>query len=326
MAVSDTLFTYGPGNVTSLLATTFSNMSPDLADDIYKHIPLLAWLGLKKKVTADGGASILRSMIYAKNSTFGFYASDDIIDTTIQDELTTAQWQWKQAATSVSVTGRIEMQNMGKSQVINIVKAKTQSALLALKDGINRVLWTSGITNQSGVGTQITPLATLVNNTGTVGDINGGTNTWWQSVIQASGSFAARGLSDLRSVWNQINVNNPQGPADLILSDRTSFEAYESVLVPAVRISDTTMAGDLGFSNLKYKEATWTFDINAIAGNIFLLNSNSLELVQHKNRMFTISDFVKPSDQDLKVAQVFWAGELTTDNRRKHGLLTGVTA
>jgi hypothetical protein len=325
MAVSDVLFTYGPGNVTSLLATTFSNMSPDLADDIYKAIPALAWLAMKKRITADGGASILRSLIYAKNATFGFYSSDDIIDTSIQDELTTAQWQWKQAATSVSVTGRIEMQNMGKSQVIDIVKAKTQSALLALKDGINQKLWVSGLTNQASVGISITPLATLVNNTGTVGDINGGTNTWWQSVVQASGSFAARGLADLRSVWNQINVNNPQGPADLLLSDRPSYEAYESVLVPAVRIQDTKM-GDLGFSNLKYKEAVWTFDVNAIAGDIFLLNSMSLELVQHKNRLFSMSEWVKPSDQDLKTAQVFWAGELTTNNRRKHGLLTGVTA
>ena len=325
MAVADTLFTYGTGNVTSLLATTFSNMSPDLADNIYKAIPALAWLAMKKRVTADGGASILRSVIYAKNSTFGFYASDDVIDTTIQDELTTAQWQWKQAATSVTVTGRIEMQNMGKSQIIDIVKAKTQSALLSLKDGINKNLWTSGLTSQTNVGTQVTPLATIVNNTGTVGDINGGTSTWWQSVIQASGSFAARGLSDLRSVWNQINVNNPQGPADLLLSDRPSYEAYESVLVPAVRISDTKM-GDLGFSNLKYKEATWTFDSNALAVYIFLLNSGSMELVQHKNRLFTMSEWVKPSDQDLKTAQVFWAGELTTNNRRKHGLLTGVTA
>ena len=106
-----------------------------------------------------------------------FMHSDDIIDTSIQDELTTAQWQWKQAATSVSVTGRIEMQNMGKSQVIDIVKAKTQSAILALKDGINQKLWSSGLTSQTNVGTQVTPIATIVNNTGTVGDINGGTST-----------------------------------------------------------------------------------------------------------------------------------------------------
>ena len=185
------------------------------------------------------------------------------------------------------------MQNMGKSQVIDIVKAKTQSAILAIKDGINQKLWAA-----SQIGNNITPLVAIVSNTGTIGDINGGTNSWWQSVSQASGSFAARGLSDMRSVWNQINVNNPQGPADLAISDRTSYEAYESVLVPAVRISDTSM-GELNFTSLKYKEATWTFDVNAISGDIFLLNSGSMELVQHKNRLFTMSEWVKPAQQDL---------------------------
>jgi hypothetical protein len=84
--------------------------------------------------------------------------------------------------------------------------------------------------------------------------------------------------------------------------------------------------GDLGFSNLKYKEAVWTWDPNCNSGYVYLLNSKALELVQHQNRLFTMSEWVKPANQDLKVAQVFWAGELTTNNRRKLAVLTGVTA
>lgn len=320
MAVNDQIFTYGPGNVTSLIATTLSNYGKDLADNVFNAIPALAWLAMKKRVTEDGGATIIRSVMYAKNSTAQFYSSDDVLDTSIQDNFTAAQWQWRQAAASVSVTGRIENQNMGKSQVIDYVKAQVNGAVLSIKDLIDARLFAS-----SQTGSNVTPLNAIINNTGTVGDINGGTNVWWQSTVQASGSFAARGLSDLRSVWNQINVHNPQGPADLVLSDRNSYEAYESVLVPTVRYSDTKM-GDLGFTNLKYKDAVWTFDLNATAGNVYLLNSQALELVQHSNRIFTMSDWVKPADQDLKTAQVFWMGELTTNNRRKQGLLTGVTA
>src|SRR5690348_9294602 len=107
MAVSDTVFTYGPANVTSLIATTLSNSAKDLADNVHKAIPLLAWLGIKKKITEDGGATIIRPVVYASNSTAGFYASDDVLDTTIQDNFTAAQFQWRQAAASISVTGRI---------------------------------------------------------------------------------------------------------------------------------------------------------------------------------------------------------------------------
>jgi hypothetical protein len=84
--------------------------------------------------------------------------------------------------------------------------------------------------------------------------------------------------------------------------------------------------GDLGFSNLKYKDAVWTWDPNATSGNIFLLYSKALELVQREKRLFSLSEWVKPAAQDRMTAQIFWAGELTTKNRRKLGKLTSVTA
>jgi len=271
-------------------------------------------------VTEEGGATIVRSVVYGSNSTAGFYASDDVLDTTIQDNFTASQYQWRQAAASISVTGRIELQNAGRAQVIDYAKAQIDNALASLKETIDIKLFSSAQT-----GPNITPINAIISNTGTVGDINGGTNTWWQSTQTTSGSFAARGLSDLRTTWDNVSVKMPAGGPDLLLSDQTSYEAYEATLIPTVRYSDVNM-GDLGFSNLKYKEAVWTWDPNATSGNIYLLNSKAIELVQHQSRLFTMSEWVKPANQDLKVAQVFWAGELTTNNRRKLGLLTSVTA
>lgn len=320
MAVNDTVFTYGPGNVQSLIATTLSKYGKTLADNIHKAIPLFAWLSIKKRVTEEGGATVVRSIVYGSNSTAGFYASDDILDTTIQDNFTAAQWQWRQAAASVTVTGRIELQNSGSSQVIDYAKAQIDNALASLKEQIDIKLFASAQT-----GPNITPLPAIISSSGTVGDISGTTNAWWQSTSTTSGSFAARGLSDLRTAWDTVSVKMPAGGPDLILSDQTSYEAYEATLTPTVRYSDVSM-GDLGFSNLKYKEAVWTWDPNASSGNIYLLNSKALELVQHEKRLFTMSEWVKPANQDLKVAQVFWAGELTTNNRRKLAVLTSVTA
>lgn len=320
MAVPDTVFTYGPANVTSLIATTLSTYGKTLADNIHKAIPALAWLSIKKRVTEEGGATIVRSVVYGSNSTAGFYASDDILDTTIQDNFTAAQYQWRQAAASITVTGRIELQNAGKAQVIDYAKAQIDNALASLKEAIDIKLFATAQT-----GANITPLNAIIANSGTVGDISGTTNSWWQSTQTTSGSFAARGLSDLRTAWDTVSVKMPAGGPDLILSDQTGYEAYEATLTPTIRYTDVNM-GDLGFSNLKYKDAVWTWDPNATAGYIYLLNSKALELVQHSNRLFTISEWVKPANQDLKVAQVFWAGELTTNNRRKLALLTGVTA
>jgi hypothetical protein len=320
MAISDTIFTMGPSNVTSLLATTFSKYSKNMADNIFSQIPLLAFLALKNQVTENGGATLVRPIVYAKNSTAAAYASDDVLDTTIQDVFTAAQYQWRQYAASIAIPGRIERQNSGDSQVVDYVTAQIQTAELSLKDKLNNDLWAS-----AQVGSKVTPLPAIVAATGSVGDISASTQSWWQSTSQTSGSFAARGLSDMRSVWNQINVRNPVGPADMIISDRTSYEAYEATIVPQLRLSDTKL-GDLGFENFKYKTATWTFDPVAVSGNIYMLNSRVLELVQHARTQFTLTEWVKPANQDLKVAQILWMGELTTNNRRKMGVLTSVTA
>jgi len=303
-----------------LIATTLSTYGKQLADNVHKAIPLLAWLTIKKRVTEEGGASIIRPVVFASNSTAAFYSSDDVLDTTIQDNFTAAQWQWRQAAASIVVTGRIELQNAGRAQVIDYAKAQIDNALASLKETIDIKLFAT-----AQAGSNITPLNAIISNTGTIGDINGGTNAFWQSTQTASGSFAQRGMSDLRTAWDNVAVRMPAGGPDLILSDQTGYEAYEATLTPTVRYTDVSM-GDLGFVNLKYKEAVWTWDPNATAGYVYGLNSKALELVQHTNRLFTISEWVKPANQDLKVAQVFWAGECTTNNRRKLFLLTGVTA
>lgn len=320
MATPDVVFTMGPANVTSLIATTLSTYGKSLGDNVHKAIPALAWLAIKKRVTEEGGATIVRSVVFGSNSTAGFYASDDVLDTTIQDNFTSAQFQWRQAAASIIVTGRIALQNAGRAQVIDYAKAQIDNALASLKETIDIKLFASAQT-----GSNITPLYAAISNTGTYGDINGTTNAWWQSTQTTSGSFAARGLSDLRTAWDTVAVKMPAGGPDLLLSDQTSYEAYEATLTPTVRYSDVSM-GDLGFVNLQYKQAVWTWDPNATTGTIFGLNSKALELVQHSDRLFTLSKWVKPLNQDLEGAQVFWAGELTSNNRRKHFQLTGVTA
>lgn len=84
--MADQIFTYGPANVGSLIATTLSNYGRELSDNVHKAIPLFAWLSVKKKITEDGGATIVRPVVYSSNSTAAFYASDDVLDTTIQDK------------------------------------------------------------------------------------------------------------------------------------------------------------------------------------------------------------------------------------------------
>jgi len=59
---------------------------------------------------------------------------------------------------------------------------------------------------------------------------------------------------------------------------------------------------------------------------MYMLNEAYLNLVIDAETDFVTTPFVKPSDQAGKVAQILFMGALTTNNRRRHGVLNTITA
>lgn len=321
MAVG-TLFTWGPANVDSLLATTLSVFTDkELNDNIFKGIPTWSYLNEKNRVTKNGGASLLVRLLYQKNSTAAFFSGYDIIDTTPQEGLTAAQFKWGRAAASISISGQEQDANSGEAEVSDLLQDKVSQALQSLTDLMAIQLYAAANNSKA-----VSNLPLFVDTTSTIGDINSSTNSWWQSTVLASGSMAARGRSDMTNVYNTISIQGRKAtPPDFGVTTQTVYEAYEALLAPAVRFSDTKM-GDLGFTNLKFKNITLMFDPNVASGEMYFLNSDALKLVVHSKRNFARTPMVKPANQDALTGQIIWQGQLTTNNRRKLGKFTGMTA
>lgn len=319
--MSDTLFTMGPTYVDSLLATTLSNIREELTEEVFNSNPTFAYLNSKGRAILDGGASIVEPLMYGKNTTAQAYDGFDILDTTPQGGLTAAQFKWKQYSVTVSVSGReSEIQNTGKEQAINLITSKVQQATMSLEDRLAIDLFAATQSTKK-IGT----LVTLIDATSTVGDINSTSNSFWQATVTASGSFAAQGVSDMRTTWNTISIYKPKGMADFLVSDQTTYERYEATVLPHLRIQNEQL-GDLGFTNLKFKGATYAYDANATSGVIYFLNSKNLKLCVHKNRNFAAGSFIEPTNQDAKTKKILWAGEMVVNSRRKLGKNTSVSA
>ena len=195
-----TLFTYGPANVDVLLTTTqsvLSQMSKDgfLNDAVFNTIPLLDWLQRKNQVTKQGGASILAPILSASNSTFAAYNGLDLIDTTAQEGMTMAQYKWKNYAGTIALVGDEMRANGGQAKLFDYVKAKTQQAVMTARNTIAVDLFASSQDSK-----KVEALPVLVDATSTVADINSTTNSFWQAQVVASGSFAGRGLADMRDL------------------------------------------------------------------------------------------------------------------------------
>jgi len=319
----------------SVLSTTLANYRPQIEDNVFKSMPLAYWLMGKypaqpnsqsesrgQKKVLDGGQYIVVPLMYGKNTTARSYSGYGVLDTTPQEGITSAQFNWKQASVSVSISGLEERQNSGEEKIIDLLKTKIMQAEMSLQDEYSRQWSGTG-----GDGSQDTNgLQNIVSATTTTGGLSGTSYSWWRSTVNSAvGSFATNGLTKMRSTYNSISKGNDH--PDLIISDQTSFEYYESVLQPQERFTDTNTA-DAGFENLKFKGAVMMFDNNTYfpAGYMYFLNSKYLNWNVHRDADFKTEDFIRPADQDARVAQIITMGELTVSNRSRLGVMTGITA
>jgi len=318
---AELLFTHGPANVGTLLATTLENRRDTIADAVFSKHVLLNWLNQKGRIVKRGGASIVGAVIEASNSTAESYDDGDTLTTTHQEEATTYQYRWKQYSVSINLFGREErVQNAGASVVHDIVQTKLDVADRSLAEKMNTDLFAG-----APGAKDLNSLVTLIDATSTIGDIDSSANTFWQSDVNAGGSFSAEGLKNMRDLWYDLSKLEGAGDPDLLLTTSDVFGFYESQLVPQQRYQQTT-EGNGSFMNLLFKSAPVMFDTQATSGVIYYLNSEVLKFCTNSDTDFALTPWVKPSDQDIRVAQILFAGQMLTDNRRKLGKITGVTA
>jgi hypothetical protein len=304
-----------------LIATTFDKVRPVLADQITTEVPLLAALNSKMKVTEDGGKRIVRPVLYAFNDTVGSYDGYDLVDTTPQDGFGDAIYEWKQHSGSVTIDGRTELLNAGSSRIIAILQAKIEQLRVSIEEDLGTMLWGAGTGNG---GKDFLGIQAIVADSGTLGGIDPTTETWWKSQVVSSADLSTiDGVRTLNSVLNSRRIAKSR--PDFEFTDQTSFEAYEALAAPNIRFQDLKMA-DLGFETVAHKTAEVLFDNDCPAGKWYFINSKYLEFVRHSQRWLDMGPFKSPVNQDAKTALVLSMGELVTDVRRAHAVISSVVS
>lgn len=311
----------GNASFDSLLSTTLANYRDQLTDNIFTARPLTNHLMDKGRMRmVDGGTKIVEPLIYGQNDTVGSYSGYDTISLTAQEGISAAEYDWKQYAASIAISGIEEAKNNGEAAIINLLEAKIMQAEESMREGFNQMFFGDGTGNS---GKDWLGLAALVDSTTVVGGIDpaGVGNSWWGSYEE--GTAGALSLADMSTAYNSVSVGNDH--PDMVLTTQTLFEKYESLLQPQLRYTDAKTA-DAGFQNLLFKSAPVVYDVHAPAGNVFFINSKYLTLVGHSGKWFEQTEFVRPENLDAQYALIMCYGNLTCRNRAKQGKLTGRTA
>ena len=303
-------------NFDALLSTTLANYRDQLTDNIFTARPLTYFLQDKGRIRMlNGGTKIVEPLIYGQNSTVASYSGYDTISLTAQSGITAAEYDWKQYAASIAISGIEEAKNNGEQEIINLLEAKIMQAEESMREGFNTMFYADGTGNS---GKDWNGLGNIVEASGTVGGIDRSTEAYWRSYEENTSE--ALSLAKMATAYNSVSVGNDH--PDMVLTTQTLFEKYEALLQPQLRYTDTKTA-DAGFQNLLFKAAPVVYDEGCTAGVMFFLNSKYLTLVGHSGKWFSQTEFVRPENLDARYALIMC---LTCRNAAKQGKLTAKTA
>ena len=308
-------------NIGEIVATTLRNRQGELADNVTNHNALFMRLNKKGNIRPlDGGRTIVQELEYAENSTVAWYSGYETLNTTPQEVFDAAEYDWKQLAGTVSISGLEEVKNSGKEAIINLLDARISNLRKSLRNSASTAIYADG-TGSSGK--ELGGLQLLIDDdptaSATVGGINQNTYSFWRNQYSASAATSAGNvLSRMNTMW--LSCIRGTDKPDFIAADDDMYTYFEASLQQNQRFTDASMAA-AGFESLKYKTADVFYDDQCPNKHMYFVNTDYLFLRPHKARQFVPLDDRNSLNQDAKVIPVVWAGNMTCSNRSLQGVI-----
>jgi hypothetical protein len=316
-------------NLSEIITTTLRNRTGKLADNVTDNNAILYRLKQRGKVKpASGGRTLVQELAYQENSTFMWYSGYDTLDVSATDVMSAAEFDWKQAAVAVTISGLEQLQNSGKEKILDLMENRIDIAEKTMMNKIALGCYADGTGNG---GKEIGGLQHLVADlptSGTVGGINRATWSFWQNQYRdSSDNSVTLSSTTIQSEMNIMYTRLVRGTdrPDLIITDNTIWLYYLASLQNIQRITNDKMAS-AGFTNLKFMDADVVLDGgqggNCPSAHMYFLNTDYIHFRPHSERNMTVLGGERMNtNQDAIVKLIGWAGNMTASNCALQGVL-----
>lgn len=319
-----------PG-LSEIITTTLRARQKVLRDNITNNNAVLKSMdeygSLEKE---SGGRTILEEMFYAENATFLRYAGGQVLNTAYNPTMTSAEFDWKQFAAAVVITGLEERQNSGSEGVIKLLKSRVQACEYTLQNNYNSDILSDGT---SDGGKQIGGLKLIISKTptsGTVGGIDRNStagafyrNFKFDTINDTTGGApggSATAVSNIKDYLTYCIVNTTRGTdkVKLLLQGQTHYRLLMGAMQAIQRISDPKKAAS-GFTNIEFEGIPCVLGGGVSFGGETLvqadltygINTEFLKLRVHKDADMEPLPEVQSINQDAKVQIMVWMGNMT---------------
>ncbi len=314
-------------NFSDLATAGIENRSREIADNVLGNNPVSAQLKKKGRVrTFDGGTKIIQELSFTTNPNGGAYSGYDVLPIGPAEVISAAEYAIKQYAVPVTVSGLEEIQNSGRSKMIDLVDARLEVAESTMANLIETGIYGDGTTYSgkaiTGLGAAVEATATA-SQTSTYGGISRTSYSFWRNycVTGQDISTAAKIQTVLNTAWASL-VRGADRP-DLIVMGSTFWANYLASLQALQRFTEPGSA-DLGFPTIKYMTADVVLG-GGIGGVVdtktcLLLNSKYLFWRPYAKRDMVALDPKRFSlNQDASVTILAFAGNLCCSGAQFQG-------
>jgi len=202
-----------------------------------------------------GGERMVAPLEYSTNTTVAAIGKAGKIPLVEQDVITSAEYLWMLYAGAVVLFEYDLRRNRAEWQMINLVETKARNAVKTMQETL---LSDTFATSQAALS--VVNWQSIFRSTGTIGGVSPTTYTWWAAKYDNTAKPLT--VEDMFDIYNQASGGSD--PPQVVITSRTLYQKYNSLLQASQRFTDPDMAG-AGFETLKFHAANVIWDEQMIA-------------------------------------------------------------
>jgi hypothetical protein len=316
----------GSSQYNELTYVTRRAFIPKLVVQLYNSTPLLAAL-LANSQQATGGVSSVTVPVQGSqfvNAQWSDY-SGSFAQPAVQQGAYNAEFDLKLMIAPVPFLG-MEGAVQQDHAIIPLIEARMNDATNVMMDAMATALYTNSTDTQ-----QFTGLPAAVSASGTYGNIDRGTYSWWQSKAYAAGSVNPTRQNVLQYISGTVK-NGAEVPTfgvcgfgtwTLLAQDYVGQEQY--VITPGAGFNDSADGPQAAFRALMVAGVPIYPDPYCPEGTLYLLNTNYMSMYVHDQGSFVFTGFEStlPNWQVGYVGAVLTIAELVSTKPKSMTVVTG---
>lgn len=293
-----------------------------------------------KGTKPQSGESIKQPVMHAMTKG-GFFDPYDTFDISAEDQVTAADFNWKYLEVPITLSRDEILKNAGPEGIKKLMDAKMKLARMQCGEKLADAMFnvaspgTDSSTGLNSFENMLETTAGLLNSAGGSGlgttPVYGGISkddyAWWSGkVVSAGGDAKGVNYANLCDFFWTICDGSIQ--PDLIVMHNQAFGTYMGGQQGQERYVKQNELNS-GFLTASFNGKTVVADLHVsdsgttteTTNRIYMLNTDFIDFVTHKDENNRLEPFAKPVDQAVSVAHIMWAGELTSCDPSRSGIV-----